>query len=111
MSWLDTRAYSRWAGGRLPNEAEWEYAARGGLAGARFPWGDELTPGGEHRMNVFQGRFPRHDTGEDGFIGTAPVDAFPNDYGLYNMTGNVWEWCGNQFASSRPGERAMRGGS
>jgi formylglycine-generating enzyme required for sulfatase activity len=112
VSWLDARAYCRWAGGRLPDEVEWEYAARGGLAGARFPWGDELTPGGEHRMNVFQGRFPEHDTGEDGFVGTAPVDAFPpNGYGLHNTTGNVWEWCGNRFGSSRPGRRTMRGGS
>jgi formylglycine-generating enzyme required for sulfatase activity len=92
VSWLDARAYCRWAGGPLPSEAEWEYAARGGLERARYPWGDELTPGGEHRMNVFQGRFPAHDTGEDGYVGTAPVDAYPpNGYGLYNMTGNVWE--------------------
>jgi formylglycine-generating enzyme required for sulfatase activity len=112
VSWLDARAYCRWAGGRLPDEVEWEYAARGELEGARFPWGDELTPGGEHLMNVFQGRFPAHDTGEDGFAGTAPVDAFPpNGHGLHNMTGNVWEWCGNRFGSSRAGQRTMRGGS
>jgi formylglycine-generating enzyme len=112
VSWLDARAYCRWARGRLPNEAEWEYAARGGLDGARFPWGDELTPGGEHRMNVFQGRFPEYDTGEDGYVGTAPVDAFPaNGYGLHNTTGNVWEWCADRFGPTRPGERNMRGGS
>jgi sulfatase modifying factor 1 len=112
VSWLDARAYCRWAGGRLPREVEWEYAARGGLTGARYPWGDELTPGGEHRMNVFQGRFPDQDTGEDGYAGTAPVHAFaPNGYGLYNATGNVWEWCADRFGPSRPTERVMRGGS
>jgi sulfatase modifying factor 1 len=74
--------------------------------------GDELTPGGEHRMNVFRGRFPGYDTGEDGFVGTAPADAFPPiGHGLHNTTGNVWEWCGNRFGSSRPGQRTMRGGS
>lgn len=111
VSWLDARAYCRWAGGRLPAETEWEYASRGGLEGRRYPWGDELTPGGEHRMNVFQGEFPARDTGDDGFAGTAPVDAFPpNGYGLYDTTGNVWEWCADRFA---PGsvERVMRGGS
>ena len=112
VSWLDARSYARWAGGRLPSEAEWEYAARGGLAGRRFPWGDELTPAGEHRMNVFQGTFPQHDTGADGFVGTAPVDAFaPNGYGLFNMTGNVWEWCADRFGPTRPAARNMRGGS
>jgi formylglycine-generating enzyme len=112
VSWLDANAYCRWVGGRLPDEAEWEHAARGGLDGARFPWGDELTPGGEHRMNVFQGTFPGHDTGDDGFVGTAPVDAFPpNGHGLYNTTGNVWEWCADRFGPSRPGHRNMRGGS
>ena len=112
VSWLDAREYARWAGGRLPLESEWEYAARGGHEQLRFPWGDELTPGGEHRMNVFQGTFPDEDTGADGYAGTAPVDAYPpNDAGLYNMTGNVWEWCADRFGPTRPGQRNMRGGS
>lgn len=103
-SWNDAAAYCDWAGLRLPSEAEWEFAARGGLVQAIFPWGQELTPGGEHRSNVWQGRFPDLDTGEDGFRGTAPVDAFaPNAYGLYNMTGNVWEFCADWWSATRAG--------
>jgi formylglycine-generating enzyme len=99
VSWGDAQAYCAWSGTRLPTEAEWEYAARAGTR-LPFPWGDELEPGGAHRMNVFQGRFPSHNTCADGFAGTAPVDAFaPNLFGLYNMTGNVWEWCADWYAA------------
>jgi sulfatase modifying factor 1 len=111
VSWHDAVAFASWAGKRLPTEAEWEYAARGGLVQQRFPWGDELEPGGEHRMNVWQGTFPTHNTKADGHAGTAPVRSFPpNAYGLYEMTGNVWEWTADRFD---PGgdALAMRGGS
>ncbi|VGO16043.1 Serine/threonine-protein kinase pkn1 [Pontiella desulfatans] len=93
VSYRDALAYCAWAGKRLPTEAEVEYAARGGLVGKRHAWGDELMPGGKHMCNIFQGKFPEYNSGEDGFVGTAPVDAYePNNYGLYNMAGNVWEW-------------------
>ena len=101
ISHHDAMAYCSWASARLPTEAEWEFAARGGLEQKRFPWGDQLTPDRQHRCNIWQGEFPSHDTGEDGYCGTAPVDAFaPNGFGLFNMVGNVWEWCADVFEPS-----------
>jgi formylglycine-generating enzyme len=99
VSWNDAVAYCRWAGARLATEAEWEYAARGGIEAAVFPWGDEMEPGGEHRMNVWQGEFPGRNTNADGYYGTCPVGTYePNGYGLFNMTGNIWEWTADWFA-------------
>lgn len=125
LSWNDAVALAGWEGKRLATEAEWEYAARGGLEGAIYPWGDELLSDGRHRCNIWQGRFPHHDTVEDGYHGTCPIDAFEaNGYGLWNMTGNVWEWCADWFTAAHakgpldgptgpatgPG-RVIRGGS
>lgn len=126
ISWNDTQAYCAWSGKRLLTETEWEYAARGGLQQKTYAWGDELTPNDEHYCNIWQGTFPEENTLADGYLSTAPVHSFPpNGYGLYQMAGNVWEWCSDWFAinihhrggkdnpqGAEDGEtRVMRGGS
>ena len=117
ISWNDARAYASWIGGRLPTEAEWEHAARGGLGDVRFPWGgNEPDDESYQPCNIWQGRFPDQNTGRDGYVTTAPAHAFePNGYGLFNMVGNVWEWTSEPFKlrsqkkSARARQKAMVG--
>lgn len=105
VSWDDAQAYARWAGKQLPTEAQWEFAARGGLVGKKYSWGDQdpaagTTAGAKPRCNIWQGTFPVHDAGLDGFTGASPVRSFaPNGYGLYDMAGNVWQWCADWYRS------------
>jgi formylglycine-generating enzyme len=109
VSWHDAAAYAQWAGKRLPTEAEWEFAARGGLEAKRYVWGDEFKPGGKYMANTYQGQFPVKDTGEDGFAGTSPVGSFPaNAYGLYDMAGNVWQWCSDWYRADSNMEAASK---
>jgi formylglycine-generating enzyme required for sulfatase activity len=109
VSWEDAAAYAKWVGKDLPTEAEWEFAARGGLEGRRYSWGDEPRPGHQHMANTFQGDFPHRQDGEDGFAGTSPVRSFPaNGYGLHDMAGNVWQWTADRYDA---GGRVIKGGS
>ena len=137
VSWDDAQSYASWAGKRLPTEAEWEFAARGGLEGKKYVWGDEPISDEHPQCNTFQGSFPDKNLGTDGYLRTSPVKAFPpNGYGLYDMAGNVWQWCSDLFLPEayaltkdqkllvdptgpiasfdrrmRPPERVQRGGS
>ncbi|MFO1150703.1 MAG: formylglycine-generating enzyme family protein [Alsobacter sp.] len=105
VAYRDAEAYATWAGKALPSEAEWEFAARGGLDDAEFAWGDEFTPGGQHMANTWQGAFPHENTNEDGYARTSPVGAFPpNGFGLFDMIGNVWEWTADFWRFRHPAD-------
>jgi formylglycine-generating enzyme required for sulfatase activity len=107
VAYADALAYARWAGKDLPSETEWEFAARGGLDGAEYAWGDEFTPRGQHLANTWQGEFPRENLCADGFVRTSPVKAFPpNAYGIYDMIGNVWEWTSDWYTARHAADAA-----
>lgn len=106
VAWIDVEAYAKWAGKEIATEAEWEFAARGGLDEAEYAWGAEFTPEGRHQANTWQGEFPWQNLNEDGFIGTSPVGSFAaNGFGLYDMIGNVWEWTQSWYAARHPEEK------
>jgi sulfatase modifying factor 1 len=112
IAYEDAEAYAKWAGKELPTEAEWEFAARGGLAGATYAWGEQFTPGGKHMANTWQGDFPRENLRMDGYEGTAPVGQFPpNGYGLFDMIGNVWEWTTDWYGAHHPATETCCGPS
>ena len=112
VAFSDALAYAKWAGKELPTEAEWEFAARGGLAGRLYSWGDEFRPENKAMANTYQGKFPVKDMGADGFAGVAPVRSFsPNGYGLYDMAGNVWEWISDWYQADYYEQLAAKGGT
>jgi formylglycine-generating enzyme len=107
VAYEDALAYAKWADKRLPTEAEWEFAARGDFTGKLYPWGDSFQPSGKWMANTYPGHFPNTDSGDDHYVGIAPVEEFPpNGYGLYDMAGNVWEWTADYFTQRHPGETA-----